>query len=115
MPREGHDDALEVTALVVAIFLSTCPVRGTTGVQVSMSLAADISIHVPREGHDLAAWSLTAARRSFLSTCPVRGTTRGADEEDKKIIFLSTCPVRGTTDKEGERAMKIKDFYPRAP
>ena len=54
MPREGHDDLARVTAeRDGAIFLSTCPVRGTTAAEdEGLIYPDDISIHVPREGHD---------------------------------------------------------------
>ena len=35
-----------------SIFLSTCPVRGTTLIVKTMGKDIVISIHVPREGHD---------------------------------------------------------------
>ena len=53
MPREGHDTRNGLHYVVAGIFLSTCPVRGTTL----------LSVHG------------NYARAKFLSTCPVRGTT----------------------------------------
>ena len=64
------------TASPSGAFLSTCPVRGTTG-----GCAASMPIFTP-----------------FLSTCPVRGTTGGMiTARLLDFGFLSTCPVRGTT------------------
>ena len=34
------------------LFLSTCPVRGTTADFARKETEVEISIHVPREGHD---------------------------------------------------------------
>ena len=55
VPREGHDPYDLAAIAAWHLFLSTCPVRGTTVEQM-----VDI-LNIP-----------------FLSTCPVRGTT---DEE----------------------------------
>ena len=52
VPREGHDSTIPDMATGELIFLSTCPVRGTT---VPGGVLLDALI--------------------FLSTCPVRGTT----------------------------------------
>ena len=52
VPREGHDLVPGGVLLDALIFLSTCPVRGTT------------LLH-----------GLPVEHEPFLSTCPVRGTT----------------------------------------
>ena len=53
VPREGHDSIVSGHSLPRAVFLSTCPVRGTT--------------LIPAEQFSV--------EQVFLSTCPVRGTT----------------------------------------
>ena len=77
MPREGHDNIVGILEKLGLIFLSTCPVRGTTAYTSYLFCEVDISIHVPREGHDLWAAGAYGPSGAFLSTCPVRGTTRG--------------------------------------
>ena len=75
VPREGHDETVPEAEPFDFVFLSTCPVRGTT---TALALGAGdrgISIHVPREGHDRCRSSDMFVTVSFLSTCPVRGTT----------------------------------------
>ena len=96
------------------VFLSTCPVRGTT-VRPGPLVQPEL----------------------FLSTCPVRGTTTTEAQAEAYIKFLSTCPVRGTTGKYKKWAEKkrisihvpreghdttpsmpttpSRNFYPRAP
>ena len=43
---------INLTSQTPVIFLSTCPVRGTTFAALPECGRGDISIHVPREGHD---------------------------------------------------------------
>ena len=52
VPREGHDEPVITNSTVKILFLSTCPVRGTTLFKEAMKAYTNISIHVPREGHD---------------------------------------------------------------
>ena len=53
VPREGHDLLVDIAAIVVGLFQSTCPARGTTLDNINLGIAqTQISIHVPREGHD---------------------------------------------------------------
>ena len=77
----------------LGVFLSTCPVRGTTHSYHGVVQREAISIHVPREGHDRNLQEKSCILRKFLSTCPVRGTT----------MFPHHMP----TD--------LWNFYPRAP
>ena len=76
MPREGHDvGETQQHGYNYLIFLSTCPVRGTTSLLLASWLGLLISIHVPREGHDHQFITFSRGSSEFLSTCPVRGTT----------------------------------------
>ena len=52
VPREGHDGNPKRAPVASRIFLSTCPVRGTTLKERHAGVCEVISIHVPREGHD---------------------------------------------------------------
>ena len=52
VPREGHDEPVITNSTVKSLFLSTCPVRGTTLADDGPAEREGISIHVPREGHD---------------------------------------------------------------
>ena len=52
MPREGHDFCCPSPLGPGWVFLSTCPVRGTTRRFLPRCETGVISIHVPREGHD---------------------------------------------------------------
>ena len=97
-------------------FLSTYPVRGTTGRRASAESASwhfyprtpcgvrrgirlrrwpiiSISIHVPRAGYD----PTKPGQRICLGT------------------FLSTYPVRGTTKRSSRWRTGCKNFYPRTP
>ena len=101
-------------------FLSTYPVRGTTGDGWRGYNGASISIHVPRAGYDKSRERFKN-RRVFISIhVPRAGYDQGVRGEDRQhryfyprtpcgvrplarlssraaITFLSTYPVRGTT------------------
>ena len=77
-PRAPRGARLATTELLpyASTFQSTCPARGTTGVDE----AKDFDKFV------------------FQSTCPARGTTDWMEPEDNgDREFQSTCPARGTT------------------
>ncbi len=52
VPREGHDGSVCSGRVMVLLFQSTCPARGTTIESLDGFRDPVISIHVPREGHD---------------------------------------------------------------
>ena len=52
VPREGHDLTLLLLPVMMLVFQSTCPARGTTNQEADDQHKEQISIHVPREGHD---------------------------------------------------------------
>ena len=121
VPREGHDTRYSRGNMFWAIFLSTCPVRGTTITTRPKNSNMDISIHVPREGHD----SYNLVKGDFRISISIHVPREGhdtdigpkigidgeisihvpreghdlehADARPKSGTFLSTCPVRGTT------------------
>ncbi len=121
VPREGHDRLSQYTAAGwYLLFLSTCPVRGTTATASSVTptttflstcpvrgttrfvrpriLRRDISIHVPREGHDPPEEGLDERVILISIHVPREGHDKDPAWAKKKgWQFLSTCPVRGTT------------------
>ena len=128
VPREGHDATAFISLLLIALFQSTCPARGTTSCRCSRSFTrrdfnpraprgarleavkdierkAWISIHVPREGHDDSVRPSRSHRCAFQSTCPARGTTRHFSLRCTPAEFQSTCPARGTTVSQQERGL----------
>ena len=55
---------------MIEIFLSTCPVRGTTPAELRNALKSVISIHVPREGHDPERRDRPDLREHFYPRAP---------------------------------------------
>ena len=93
VPREGHDETVPEAEPFDFVFLSTCPVRGTT---TALALGAGdrgISIHVPREGHD--------------------GRARYRNHSGKGISIH--VPREGHDRPFSFRFSSWKYFYPRAP
>ena len=115
VPRAGYDPDSVRRYERGEAFLSTYPVRGTTGAGVVPRSDCGISIHVPRAGYDARGrphiWRLS----TFLSTYPVRGTTARGAVYNPTTVFLSTYPVRGTTTVCASWWRWIKHFYPRTP
>ena len=56
-------------------FLSTFPLRGTSGIRSSLPCCGRISIHVPLAGNVTSTPSAPAQEAIFLSTFPLRGTS----------------------------------------
>ena len=98
VPREGHDLSARSFSISSSVFLSTCPVRGTTGPVLPPHERRAISIHVPREGHDRQqARADTEAYRISIHV-PREGHDEVTNVSNViQFPFLSTCPVRGTT------------------
>ena len=92
MPREGHDESNRVDSIQDFVFLSTCPVRGTTVFIDCSKRGTNISIHVPREGHDEWCAVLSLARRISIHV-----------------------PREGHDNRFSCFFCAISDFYPRAP
>ena len=76
-----------------SIFLSTFPLRGTSGLLGCAPPAHPISIHVPLAGN------VNPQLRWFCTF----------------TLFLSTFPLRGTSTGDGIGRGKRSDFYPRSP
>ena len=83
------------------LFLSTSPLRGTTGNLANGRQQIIISIHVPLAGDDALSLMPLASPDIFLSTSPLRGTTFSSTALRAWTVFLSTSPLRGTTPFDG--------------
>ena len=76
VPLAGDDDDNSTMSISNYIFLSTSPLRGTTGKSDNGKTdAGKISIHVPLAGDDLPSRAYVWLHLLFLSTSPLRGTT----------------------------------------
>ena len=160
MPLAGHDQAAgragfymvdfnphapcgarresSLSFLTKRIFQSTCPLRGTTGVEIfgkqeqgdfnprapcgaRRCAAAPCKICAcyfnPRApcGARLSIWGFCRLFRAFQSTCPLRGTTSTAKATASASTFQSTCPLRGTTRPLVSGGAGAGHFNPRAP
>ena len=91
-PCGGRPSSVVPGGLVVG-FLSTSPLRGTTGWVTSWRARSNISIHVPLAGDD----------------------DLEIDGHTLKITFLSTSPLRGTTTYISVEVPDPEHFYPRPP
>ena len=74
-PREGGDPFTTTSPEPSAIFQSTPPARGATGIPDPVYSLTLISIHAPREGGDSVPTTPPAQMSSFQSTPPARGAT----------------------------------------
>ena len=74
VPREGDDPRAKANLVLVLVFQSTSPARGTTSGR---------------------GWNTASV--SFQSTSPARGTTTRFDYYWPVFAFQSTSPARGTT------------------
>ena len=86
----------QMTVVAGCTFLSTSPLRGTTGCLRRRGISASFLSTSPLRGTTPSAqpascWS------SFLSTSPLRGTTYSLRSGWTPQAFLSTSPLRGTT------------------
>ena len=140
VPLAGDDGPRARPAGAGGQFLSTSPLRGTTGVGGNRHQSGRISIHVPLAGDDPNMMQNFQAFMQhfyprppcggrpgaetfrvhffaiFLSTSPLRGTTEEAFLSIWVIIlFLSTSPLRGTTFLRGNNMDYGRHFYPRPP
>ena len=97
VPREGHDLIVVVIAILLSIFQSTCPARGTT--TKARQRLRDIKHFNPRapRGARLVVLAKHTVHLPFQSTCPARGTTTLYYPFAVSPLFQSTCPARGTT------------------
>jgi len=94
----GARPAIAGQQVVDCKFQSTCPVWGTTCLELAKTAKQlEVSIHVPRVGHDGLLAMLTLTPEAFQSTCPVWGTTLPVFHISITRSFQSTCPVWGTT------------------
>ena len=89
VPLAGDDAPTPHMACVRRVFLSTSPLRGTTGAAWAARWGAHISIHVPLAGDDLPARGCAQSQNVFLSTSPLRGTT----SKQKKTVELLTISI----------------------
>ena len=99
-----------------AAFLSTSPLRGTTGPRRrSCRCAPHFYPRPPCGGRRFAFGGLVVGVK-FLSTSPLRGTTRYRSPRNHlKFKFLSTSPLRGTTPARFDLPDILAYFYPRPP
>ena len=76
----------------VRVFLSTCPVRGTTRGKKPLNYWRIISIHVPREGHDFELYYQVAG--FFISIhVPREGhDSHGASYARERLYFYPRAP-----------------------
>ena len=88
-PVRGTTGCVATLNHLLRVFLSTYPVRGTTLRERHDFCGRTISIHVPRAGYDAAQTDIVQRLTIFLSTYPVRGTTHsqtgGVDMSDISI------------------------------
>ena len=89
------------------LFLSTCPVRGTTRPKWPLHQCWAISIHVPREGHDPGGGRHKRRKRISIHVPREGHDVRKTVLPISWLIFLSTCPVRGTTSSV---FLRVREF-----
>ena len=97
VPLAGDDAVVVLLAVADGLFLSTSPLRGTTGRSSSHPFYIKFLSTSPLRGttgQDLPGWHLF---RYFYPRPPCGG--RRADDLDyaARQLFLSTSPLRGTT------------------
>ena len=98
VPRAGYDMYPYHGRIRQRIFLSTYPVRGTTGSPDNLSRSTKISIHVPRAGYDSVVGISSLPHAHFYPRTPCGVRQQAQCNRIAEAAFLSTYPVRGTTD-----------------
>ena len=78
-----------------AVFLSTSPLRGTTGRGGDVGGAEQISIHVPLAGDDRRRRRADGPDFGFLSTSPLRGTTKWPPSSPAEMRISIHVPLAG--------------------
>ena len=112
MPLAGHDGEAICHPYVNFLFQSTCPLRGTTKVELGYPTAEDISIHMPLAGHDGLNTAANSAAIDFNPHAPCGARPWRPYTSAIPETFQSTCPLRGTTlewwaDHHWERDISI--------
>jgi len=87
----------EVATLVLGLFQSTLPARGSDGISKRSVLNVIVSIHAPREGERPMEQCLWLGAVGFQSTLPARGSDTLEQVEIAMLVtFQSTLPARGS-------------------
>ena len=97
------------------IFLSTSPLRGTTGLDFVGCEIDRISIHVPLAGDDPARLQLKTSGRNFYPRPPCGGRPSSISRSPCAAEFLSTSPLRGTTGSPTRPRRKSWKFLSTSP
>ena len=97
-------------------FLSTFPLRGTSGLETASDEASGlISIHVPLAGNVAMRPCPPTAQEYFYPRSPCGERRRTVYFAICDERFLSTFPLRGTSQDSLNVTVPITDFYPRSP
>ena len=108
VPRKGSIYSLQ--------FLSTFPLRGTSGVVMCPCRHKHISIHVPLAGNVLCIMYLLKCRPLFLSTFPLRGTSFCARLGcSRRTHFYPRSPCGERQSLATLSPPGLPYFYPRSP
>ena len=69
-PREGSDDVIRYSTVLLTTFQPTLPVRGVTLFECQPATEIDISTHTPREGSDLFHFCIMSSLWNFNPHSP---------------------------------------------
>ena len=117
-PRSPHGERQEYEAFdaMYAVFQSTLPAWGATGVYCYTHAQTTISIHAPRMGSD--QWEDTKSALHFLISihAPRMGSDVAANNAFNDLsAFQSTLPAWGATAQLLKVTLPIVYFNPRSP
>ena len=114
-PLRGTTGEAIVPGRDVNKFLSTSPLRGTTGKRGFNSVHSTISIHVPLAGDDWFSFTIVVDNLYFYPRPPCGGRRLPVNASCAPLGFLSTSPLRGTTRAVRHVKEQSAYFYPRPP
>ena len=101
---------------IAKIFLSTFPLRGTSGLDCAVQAAAcQISIHVPLAGNVVSTRPNVSTKAIFLSTFPLRGTSGDVAGVNYNFAISIHVPLAGNVLTAFSWSSSRQHFYPRSP
>ena len=115
VPLAGDDFVFKWLFAALKKFLSTSPLRGTTGVEVGREAAKSISIHVPLAGDDQAPGVRILLEQNFYPRPPCGGRLVDVGLAVLQDNFYPRPPCGGRRLAAALSGLFADDFYPRPP
>ena len=115
VPLAGDDGPRSSIALQTGIFLSTSPLRGTTGYVLKGIFCVCHFYPRPPCGGRPAKAAAVCLSVQFLSTSPLRGTTTACGRVGAGAVISIHVPLAGDDTAGRPHPKPAAHFYPRPP